>query len=275
MRPLIVDNTVGFTQKREELIPVIRAAGWDGVFTDWPDDRGIAAYARIAKEEGLIYHSVHAPFNRVDRLWEDGEEGEYELKRQIRCIEDTAAHGVDLVILHTIIGMDKCTPTERGVERYGKIFAAAKRTGIRVALENTEGECYLTCLLNAYPDAHIGFCWDSGHEQCYNGGQDLLKKYGNRLFSTHLNDNFGQTTPTVDWHDDAHVLPYEGIIDWTHAAEKLNQCGFVAPLTFELGVKSKPGRHANDRYESMTPAEFYTEARKAALRFRDEVEKKR
>ena len=45
---------------------------------------------------------------------------------QIRAIREFADLGVDLFILHTIIGMEKNNPTELGLERYAKIFDEAE-----------------------------------------------------------------------------------------------------------------------------------------------------
>ena len=123
--------------------------------------------------------------------------------------------------------------------------------------------------MSAFSDRrHVGFCWDSGHELCYNAGRDMLALYGDRLFCTHLNDNLGirDYTGRITFLDDLHLLPFDGIADWSGIARRLNYHGFSDILTFELNTESKPGRHENDYYGRMTPVEYVTEAYKRACR---------
>ena len=64
---------------------------------------------------------------------------------------------------------------------------------------------------------------------------------------------------TIFWTDDLHLLPFDGIIDWKKAMERLNKCGYNDILTFELSKKSKPNRHENDKYFKMTIEEYISE----------------
>ena len=271
MRRLVLGTGMGLPIPQTEQIEIIKKCGFDGAFTNWQEDieemERVAAAIRL---HGLLYHSIHAPFDKVHHLWETQEEGEAELARQIRCLEVAARLGVDLVIMHTIIGMDRHTPTELGIARYAEIFDAAKHLGVRIALENTEGEEYLEALMNAScGDSNVGFCIDTGHEMCYNGCRDMIGKYGHRLFSTHLNDNMGQTGDALTWLDDAHMLPFDGVADWRGIAERLEVAGYRGDLTFELTTKSKPGRCCNDRYAALTPAQYIETAYQKACLVRD------
>jgi 2-dehydro-3-deoxygluconokinase len=97
--------------------------------------------------------------------------------------------------------------------------AHADRLGISIAFENLEGPEFLAALLRRYGDCgHVGYCWDSGHELCYAPGWDFLSHYGDRLLMTHLNDNLGISDPQgeINWLDDLHLLPYDGMIDWEY-----------------------------------------------------------
>ena len=121
--------------------------------------------------------------------------------------------------------------------------------------------------MNAFKnEKSVGFCWDTGHELCYNPGTDMAALYGERLLVTHLNDNlgvrdFGGKTTFID---DLHLLPFDGIADWDRICRELS--GFDGALSFELNTKSKPGRHENDCYGAM-PLEIYlAEAFKRACR---------
>ena len=114
----------------------------------------------------------------------------------------------------------------------------------------------------------VGFCWDTGHELCYNDGKDMLALYGDRLLGTHLNDNLGisRADGKIFWTDDLHLLPFDGIIDWVDAANRLNKVGYDGILTFELTVHSKPGRHENDKYKDMGFIKYLAEVYARACR---------
>lgn len=105
----------------------------------------------------------------------------------------------------------------------------------------------------------VGFCWDSGHEKCYNHDMDLLAKFGNRLLITHLNDNLGISDPggEITYLDDLHLLPGDGVIDWERNTQRLNRCAPLPYLNFELNLVSKPGRNENDVYAQMPLADYF------------------
>jgi len=114
----------------------------------------------------------------------------------------------------------------------------------------------------------VGFCWDSGHELCYNHSQDLLRQLGDRLLVTHLNDNLGisRFDGKTYWTDDLHLLPYDGIADWDNNIARLRASRKLDVLNFELSITSKPGRRDNDLYGQMPLERYYTEAYKRACR---------
>ncbi|MBR0055784.1 MAG: sugar phosphate isomerase/epimerase, partial [Kiritimatiellae bacterium] len=175
-----------------------------------------------------------------------------------------------LVVAHAWIGFKPTAPTPAGIERFGHVLEAARAGGVRLALENTEGEEHLDALLGAFRDEPaLGFCWDTGHELCYNRSRDMMASFGDRLFATHLNDNLGITDPSgpTTWLDDLHLLPFDGVADWRGIAARLAQSGFGGPLTFELNRTSKPGRHENDAYAAMTLGDYVAEAMARARRF--------
>lgn len=248
-------------------LDAVAAAGWDGVFVGW--NAGFDPNITISRirERALSLQSVHAPFGEIWKLWEcEDEIAEEESKRQITCLHDTARMDCDLVIMHAIIGMDRHSPNARGIERFAVLVEEARRLGIRIALENTEGEAYLRALLDAFDaEEHVGFCIDTGHELCYNHARDMIGTYGKRLFGTHLNDNMGITGSCLTWLDDAHMLPFDGAADWAGIVRRLRATGFSGPLTFELNHRNRPGRHTNDRYERMSYAEYLKVAHEHAL----------
>ncbi len=251
-----------------EQIKLFKKAGFEGFFSDC--DENITEYRSIADELGMTYQSIHAPFDKAATLWTNSEEADNAVKELIKCVDDCASVNVPILVMHTYIGFEPSEgPTEAGLINYGKIVSHAAEKGIKIAFENTEGEEYLDALMQHFKDCdNVGFCWDSGHEQCYNHGKDLLNLYGNKLIATHLNDNLGisRFDGQTYWTDDLHLLPFDGIIDWEDAAKRLNRCGYDGILTFELNTKSKPNRHDNDKYGKMDINDYIAEAYSRACR---------
>lgn len=261
-----------------EILEIISQVGFEAFFTCWEQGSPVAEYAKKARELGLEYQSIHAPFGSVRAFWQnDREAAEIALRELTACLEDCARSEVPLMISHVYIGFEKHPPvTQRGLDYFDRLLRSAENCGVRIAFENTEGEEFLDAVLTAFRDnEYAGFCWDSGHEMCYNGSRDLLAKYGDRLLGTHLNDNLGvrDFSGQITWHDDLHLLPYDGIGDWTDNARRLRKCGFDGVLTFELNNHSKPGRIENEKYARMSEREFFTEAYIRACRFAAEVGK--
>lgn len=141
--------------------------------------------------------------------------------------------------------------------------------GIKIAFENTEGEEHLFALMDAFKNNDtVGFCWDSGHEMCYNHSQDLLGRFGEKLIMTHLNDNLGisRFDGVTYWTDDLHLLPFDGIADWDYNISRMKKSKRQEILNFELNIVSKPNRHENDVYGKMTYEEYFAECYKRACR---------
>ncbi|MBQ3222810.1 MAG: sugar phosphate isomerase/epimerase [Clostridia bacterium] len=252
-----------------DIVPLVRQAGFDGCFIDATSPEiDVCAIAQYARENGLELQSVHAPFTRVHKLWEEGPEGEDSLAEQIACLETAHAVGAPIVICHVFIGFGEQHPTDIGVQRFSRLLDRAQELGMRIAFENTEGEKYLEYLhdhLWDHPAA--GFCIDTGHEMCYNYSHDLIGKYGDKLIATHLNDNMGITGPEIFWHDDAHLFPFDGVADWPGIAQRIRKTGFDGYLTFELTVYNKPNRATHDRYAHLDPLGVLTLAHEKALQF--------
>ncbi len=274
MNKLILGTGLGYGIPIADRIKIIAESGWDGFFTNWGKGEDNTVYQKLAEEYGLMYQSVHAPFTKVIDMWESEENGEKYVDEQIECMHATKDAGVDLMIAHTSIGMDKCTPTALGLRRFERIVNEAERIGVYIALENTEGEEYLEALMKEYGSSErIRFCVDTGHEMCYNGGRDMIGKYADKLISTHLNDNVGQTGEKITYLDDAHLLPFDGIIDWNKVAQRLKDASYKGELTFELTSKGKPGRHVSDVYAELDIHGFVALALERAKKFKAIMEK--
>lgn len=268
---LCLSTTDGSPLSTKEQIMLFKKSGFEAFFTGWKPGEPVKEYAELADELGMVYQSIHAPFGKADDMWHGDEAlGKAAVEELIECVHACAECGVGIMVVHAFIGFDDDRkPTEQGLERFGKVVDEAQKYSVKIAFENTEGEEYLAALLEHFKDNDsVGFCWDSGHEMCYNYSKDLLALYGDKLIATHLNDNLGISDfgGRIYWTDDLHLLPFDGIVDWDGIAKRLDRCGFNGIMTFELNIRSKPNRHENDIYTKMTIEEYIVECYKRACR---------
>ena len=252
---------VGFDVPAEEEIKAIAKAGFDSIFTGWQPGSYLKEMAAIIKENGLIFQSVHAPFRRIELIWDEGEGGDAVVSELIECLNDCASVGVKLMICHIWKGFgDEDHRSELGVERFKKLLDHAQSVGVTIAFENTEGEEYLELLKERLWDhPAAGFCIDTGHEMCYNYSRDMITKYGQngKLVATHINDNLAITGEKITWHDDAHLVPFDGVADWKGVADRLNAVGYDGILTSELTIHNKPERDCNSIYHKLSIDEYF------------------
>lgn len=255
----------------EEVVDLIAAAGFDAVSPQW--ERGLDLTELVAhiRAHGLLVESLHAPYSGSAAMWSEcAEERKDALQELLLVVDDCANWKIPVLVCHTWIGFAYTqTPTQAGLNAFGAVVARATERGVKIAFENTEGEEFLFALMQYFRgNPSVGFCWDSGHEMCYNHSEDILGACGDNLLITHLNDNLGISRPdgTTYWTDDLHLMPFDGIADWSEVARRLRRQPRLACLNFEINRKSKPDRHENDAYMEMPLALYYAEVYKRACR---------
>lgn len=260
----------------EEQLSTFKDEGFEGFFTLYNEEiADVKKLKNLTKEFGLPMHSVHAPFLKAAGMWEGGDAGKSAVNELIGALNAADELNSGVLVVHPFIGFDKNSPNQTGIDNFGKVVKRAGELGIKIAFENVEGENYLRALFDAFGDQkQVGFCWDSGHEQCYYKGKDLLKEYGKKLCYTHINDNLGvlSSDGSIFWHDDLHLLPFDGIIDWADVAKRLKRENYQGDLTLELCIQSKPNRNDNDKYQKMPFKNYVRSAYERALRIKNMLE---
>ncbi len=247
-----------------EQIRLIKKIGFDATFSNYGPQIDLDEFGKVMKEENMIYQSIHAPFLKMADLWLDNEDkAKLCMDELFDCLDYCIRYEVPIMVVHTIIGFKNHTPTQIGIDRLGALVKKAEENGVKIAFENTEGIEYLHATMDAFKgNKAVGFCWDTGHEMCYNHFEDLLATYGDRLICTHINDNLG----ILDFNgetvarDDLHLLPFDGIADWDDITERLCKVGYDGILTFELNTLSKKDRYENDKYAAMPIEQYLSEA---------------
>ncbi len=262
-----------FTAPVAELAEAIAEAGFDAVSPAWTEDRRTADFIVEARKNGLLLQSLHAPGAPADKLWyPDTEISAPALALMLQCVDDCAKWEIPILVVHSSQHFDTSrVPTEAGFENFTALVDYAASKKVRIAFENMEREIFIFALMEHFHNhPHVGFCWDSGHELCYNRSMPLLEHFGQKLIMTHINDNLGirNADGSIRAGDDLHLLPYDGVADWELNLQRLRASQRVDILNFEVKPVSHPGQHENDRYAQMPLrsflAEFYARGQKIA-----------
>lgn len=248
-----------------DLVEIVAKIGFDAISPGYASNVDVEAIFKKAQDCNLEIQSLHASFGQVDKLWyKDKTAGEFQLKELLCALDLCEKYNIPVLVCHVWIGWgNEINLDDVCYDTFDLLVDTASKKGIKLAFENTEGLQYLDALMERYKDnATVGFCWDSGHEQCYGLGVDLLEKYGDRLLITHLNDNLGCSSfeGNTTSNDDLHLLPYDGIADWDYNVERLKKSKPMEIINFELLNVSKHGRHENDVYNQMPLEQYFTHA---------------
>lgn len=247
----------GFVMPFQEMLELIKKAGFDATCIWWEDEEGprtLRKYemAKIVGDSGLIIDNIHAPFCASNDLWSESQLARKEIiKKHTTWIEDCAKYRIPIMVMHLTEGEETPGPNKYGIESMLLLSKVAEDLGVKIAVENTRREDNVPFVLSKIPSAHLGFCFDSSHA---NLGQRvdalLLREYGERLITTHLSDNDGMV--------DRHWIPGNGRIDWKRLGELFPSRSYRGSLTLEVCPKW-----------NKTPEEFLAKAFGSASRVRD------
>jgi sugar phosphate isomerase/epimerase len=233
-----------------ERFRLMRQAGFNGVTLWWGDAFG--GSAPLARAEGLHIENIHGPYWNNSDFWLDIANGDDITEYHMQCIQNCADFSIPVMVVHLTSGdvLPPCGKT--GLDRVLRITEKAEQCGINVALENLSGTEHLAYVLSRIDSPRIGFCFDSGHQNCHTPDEDVLLHYGCRLMALHLHDNAG-----TGGEGDTHLLPFDGTTDWNAVMRKITGTGFSGALGLEA---------SNTGYEDFTAEAFYTLAYERAAK---------
>jgi sugar phosphate isomerase/epimerase len=110
----------------------------------------------------------------------------------------------------------------------------AKERGTQIMLENIPSglsapERMVTFF--HYTRLDLKVCFDTGHAHLAGGVQSAFRTLRDRIGAIHLHDNHGEK--------DEHLLPFEGVIDWTQAIGDFRSADLKLPLLFEVNSERR------------------------------------
>ncbi|MBT3377369.1 MAG: sugar phosphate isomerase/epimerase [Lentisphaerae bacterium] len=245
MKPAIC-ATFDYAIPFDQMIAMIRTAGFEVVsFGGNPRHSGYltaggrAEIRKLLEQNDMEIDSIHAPFPEGDRLFSADESERLESIRQCQAAMDAAAElNGRIVVIHLIqpYGIPQGEVRDRMVDQgrrsVGALATYAADRGVKLALENGQRREYdriLIDFLAEFDGDHVGFCYDSGHENVQGTCFALLEQLAHRLLTFHIHDNSGS---------DTHVLPFEGTIDWGRFREVLQRLHYSGNLLLEVDVKN-------------------------------------
>ena len=232
-----------------------------------------SALQKGLRDNGLVLFDVHAPHGPQDSFGYPAPEADGAFFATAHKALTTAAElGVRTVTYHTArtrrVGemVDECGVFEKAdlararsriLSQLEKVLPEAEKLGLLIALENlflpSSTAAFLVSVIKEFSHPNLGLNYDSGHalllekqsgkksediaEWIRIGWDDDLVVFQDDqldamlpyVFTGHFHDNHGK--------NDEHLLPGQGIADWTRIVERLRRAPRLVSLQSEVSKK--------------------------------------
>ncbi|MBC8370480.1 MAG: sugar phosphate isomerase/epimerase [Planctomycetes bacterium] len=218
----------------------------------WRNAEKLAAFKQQLDDFGLKVPSVHLPFYpsvpellNENQRWSvidtDVTQRRVAVAGAIQGLNAAATLGAKCAVLHLGWQQDTWTDSSNGWAREAvtELMAAAKKSGVRLLLENiistgTRVSKLIELLDEIDPHNEVGICLDLGHANIEGDVAEELMLALPRLDHIHLHDNDGCS--------DSHLCPGSGCIYWPQVIQILRDHGFSGHAALELRDYSR-GEH--------------------------------
>ena len=244
----------GFDVEPRARAEMIKAAGFTSVITvadpKFDCENGdIASQVAIFRDTGLELSSLHMRYDSGEELtafWREGAEGDRIRDRMLLDLEIAKKYGFTCLVVH-LVGEYSSV----GEGRMQKILRECEDIGLPLAVENLTDRQIILDVSSRLSSPMLGYCYDAGHNNCFDRGFDYLALFGDKLRALHLHDNDG----TADQHT---LTKYRGSIDWDKIAFSLAKVPDIS-LDYELfnriGAKTTAKDFLADAYIQATALE--------------------
>lgn len=241
----------------ESTIKLIADLGFNAVFNDASYKKPVGEIAGLCQRFGLLYQFIHAPFKGTNNIWLDNADGDKMCDKILSSLDDAGNFGVPVAVVHISSTYTPPPISQAGADRFKKIVEHAHNKNVKIAFENLRAPEYLKWAMDTFSDApNVGFCWDTGHENCFTEGIEFMPIYGDKLLCTHIHDN------NCEKSGDLHLIPFDGKIDFEKVAKHLKNCNNDVPLMLEVFAK-------NEIYKNVSEIEFFQRAYNSVVKIKN------
>ena len=192
----------------------------------------VMALCKKAGALGVRYTHSHAPGNAGNRS-----------EAQMRAFEAAALLGAGYIVIHPIHEIDGQIITDDAefirINREATIplLPIAERLGLTILSENilwgsSIHPKNIVNLVKAVGSPRFGWCFDTGHANCYGITPSILRELDVVPLSLHIQDTHGPG------FGDEHLLPGDGNIDWKEFLLILRDIGYKGELVLEAHHQS-------------------------------------
>ncbi len=204
---------------------------------------------------GIVHENLHAPFRKINSIWEEGEEGEQMLLSLLKAVDDAKKYDIPTIVIHLSSGKTPPRVSDLGFSRFDRLFQYAKEQGITLAIENQRFFGIFSLFMDYYPEAK--FCFDTGHNVCFTKNKPFIETFGDRMVALHTHDN--------NTEEDEHRIPFDADIDFGPMMIEIADTPYKGSLMLEVIAGHNP------YYADTTADEYYARASTSASRLRDMV----
>lgn len=183
---------------------------------------------KIAQDNGIFCNQAHAPFPVNTKVVRD---------LLCRALELSAEVGAKVCVIHP----DNNKTAQENALMYKELLPFAKSVGVKIATENmwnwhgayaSKAACshHLNFKehIDAVSDDYFGACLDIGHAEMKGlntSASEMIKTLGDSLIALHIHDN--------DLHNDLHLLPRKGEINFSAIIRALKEIDYKGEFTLE------------------------------------------
>ena len=219
----------GYKTNWQNKIDAIKGVGFDGIFFIFEGDRNFYEANNYAQKVGLKIDSMHLPFNNVNDIWREGEDGDYFADRLKAGIHYAGSMGIENVVAHISSSQHPPKPNELGLKRFEQVLEVAEQRQVKFCMENTRMNEHLDWFFQNFLGADkVGFCFDMGHTNAFTHDTTDPRwlPYLDKLACVHMHDNDGTA--------DQHLLPFDGNLNWQYLMPTVFRDHKDIPLTLEF-----------------------------------------
>jgi protein FrlC len=195
----------------------------------------------------LVVHSLHAPFGQDLNLTSpDPGQRRHTLERFCEAAEALRILGGRYFVVHPG-GEDQRWVWQRQeslglcVEGLTRTHDECRRRGLTLIVETPLPHLLggqvedLAWIMERLPDRGVGVCLDTSHTWLGGTLFEAIERFGHRLLHVQASDNRG--------HTDDHLVPGEGVIEWSRMLSSLERVGYRGVFLLEVTGHGAIGEH--------------------------------